>query len=160
MNTWLVSDTHFGHKKLTYRPSNSDELILQSWRDNVTDEDIIYHLGDLAIGISSEELIDLITKLPGIKVLVKGNHDHGSDNFYRRCGFSLACTYVRLFKYNRNIGFVHNPKHATDDLIVHGHYHLETDPMYISGKNIHYSICPETIGYRVISLKEVIWKIV
>jgi calcineurin-like phosphoesterase family protein len=78
---FFTSDTHFGHKniiKYCERPfadfEEMDEAIVENWNNVVGDTDVIYHLGDLALG-PSERWNDILTSLNGYKIFVVGNHD-------------------------------------------------------------------------------------
>lgn len=79
--TFVTSDHHFGHARiieLAERPFTSlgamhGELIA-AWNRLVRPEDVVLHLGDLALG-NREESIALTSALNGRKLLVPGNHD-------------------------------------------------------------------------------------
>lgn len=89
---WFVSDTHFGHRRLvTGSPDHFEscrtyatvdemgEDIGRKWRSSVGDGDTVVFLGDLMFGDfgghGEEAARDLLDSLPGVKVLVRGNHD-------------------------------------------------------------------------------------
>lgn len=81
INTWFISDTHFGHQNiLEYekeaRPFSSleemNEVMIDRWNKVVKDKDIVFHLGDFAFGRSN---ISIASRLKGKKRLVMGNHD-------------------------------------------------------------------------------------
>ncbi len=81
MTTWFTSDTHFGHEniiKYCDRPFGSvDEMnktIIRNWNSYVAPEDIVYHLGDVALGQITDSL-NCVSALNGHKILVLGNHD-------------------------------------------------------------------------------------
>lgn len=78
---FFTSDTHFGHKniiKYSHRPyrdySHMDEMLINNWNERVGDTDVVYHLGDVAMG-DSERWDGILKRLNGYKVLVVGNHD-------------------------------------------------------------------------------------
>ncbi|MBP3886841.1 MAG: metallophosphoesterase, partial [Cellulosilyticum sp.] len=85
MNIWVTSDTHFDHKniiKYCNRPFRTvDEMnnaIWQNWNSVVDVDDIVYHLGDFALGPSDgyiRRVNNLLGVLNGKIYLVKGNHD-------------------------------------------------------------------------------------
>lgn len=80
--TYLISDTHFGHAKiLEYEPSRRclgrtveehDEALVQRWNAVVRKRDTVWHLGDVLFGAHSFQVLG---RLNGIKKLVMGNHD-------------------------------------------------------------------------------------
>ena len=56
MNTFFTSDTHFGHNNIIEyckRPYTSveemDAALEKNWNEVVKPDDLVYHLGDLAI---------------------------------------------------------------------------------------------------------------
>ena len=71
MKTFVISDLHLGHKniiKLCDRPFKSleemDNVIINNWNKVVTDEDIVYVLGDFAYkGLNAEKYLDKQFKL-------------------------------------------------------------------------------------------------
>lgn len=78
---FFTSDTHFGHKniiKYSNRPfadyEEMDRAIVDNWNHIVGDTDVVYHLGDLALG-PSERWDSIMKSLNGYKILVVGNHD-------------------------------------------------------------------------------------
>lgn len=78
---WFTSDTHFGHARileLSNRPFDSiehmNDEIVKRWNEVVSPTDIVYHLGDVALGPIHESL-ENVKRLNGIKVLISGNHD-------------------------------------------------------------------------------------
>lgn len=84
-NTFLVSDTHFGHANICrftradgtpLRPWNDvaemDEYMVDAWNNLVKPNDKVYHLGDVVIG---RRHLQTMSRLNGDKVLIKGNHD-------------------------------------------------------------------------------------
>lgn len=85
MAVFFTADTHFGHGRiieLCDRPFGSlremDEALVARWREVVTEDDTVYHLGDLALGNLTDSLAIAAT-LPGRKLLVPGNHDRVSS---------------------------------------------------------------------------------
>lgn len=51
-----------------------DEAIVRNWNRVVGDTDVVYHLGDVAMGDSSR-WDEILKSLNGYKILVVGNHD-------------------------------------------------------------------------------------
>lgn len=81
MTTWFTSDTHFGHAniiKYCNRPFGGiyhmDETLVNNWNAVVGDTDVVYHLGDVALG-AFDRWDEILTSLNGYKVLLVGNHD-------------------------------------------------------------------------------------
>jgi calcineurin-like phosphoesterase family protein len=89
---FVVSDTHFDHTniiKYCNRPyANTEEMnkdLVKRWNSVVSNNDVVWVLGDFAFGKDSAR--EFCKKLNGTKYLVRGNHDHGTNSFYRECGF-------------------------------------------------------------------------
>lgn len=81
MNVFFTSDTHFGHARileLSNRPFDSiehmNDEIVKRWNEVVKPEDMVYHLGDVALGPIHDSLAN-VKRLNGRKILVLGNHD-------------------------------------------------------------------------------------
>lgn len=85
MNTFLISDTHFGHVGVTkflnddgskLRPwttiEEMDEALVENWNKVVRPQDKVLHLGDVVI---NRRALPICGRLNGTKILVKGNHD-------------------------------------------------------------------------------------
>ncbi len=58
---------------------NYQERIEKSWRNTVSDEDIVVIAGDVSWGMSLQQAaadFRFINELPGKKIIIKGNHDY------------------------------------------------------------------------------------
>ena len=78
---YFTADTHFfSETVLRYRPQFVDvesmnETLIGNWNDTVPQDGVVFHLGDLAPGLPKETVIELLNRLNGTILLVKGNHD-------------------------------------------------------------------------------------
>lgn len=83
---WFTSDLHFEHKNIcayTDRPmtltvNGHTEWLIELWNSQVKKGDMVYHLGDFFFSSGSnspEKLKNLIKRLNGHIVFIKGNHD-------------------------------------------------------------------------------------
>lgn len=135
-NTFLISDTHFGHAnawktfKLAdgvtpLRPFTSteemDETMIANWNSVVRSQDKVYHLGDVAM-CNPTKLRVIFSRLNGEKVLIKGNHDEDKLSLY-----SELFKDVRGSHSLDNLVMTHIPVH-TGSLSrwrgnIHGHLH-------------------------------------
>ena len=129
-NTWIISDTHFGHKNIIRfcnRPFNHEDVILRNWRESVQGGDLILHLGDVAFGNKREiySWAEEIKYLPGRKLLIKGNHDHSSSMKVYKGIFEIIDPFIQEFS-GVKFYFSHYPDHPTTeywDINIHGHIH-------------------------------------
>jgi calcineurin-like phosphoesterase family protein len=60
-----------------------NETIIKNWNAAINKNDIVYHLGDIGFptpqhNVKGQKLIEIINKLNGEIILIKGNHDHTS----------------------------------------------------------------------------------
>lgn len=147
-NTFLISDTHFGHIGVTkflrndgskLRPWDSieemDEALVANWNRVVGPKDKVYHLGDVVI---NRKHLKTLARLNGDKVLIRGNHDI----------FKLE-DYAPYFRDVRGVGVFdkyimsHIPLHPASVeerwiANIHGHLHSnrvsrvdsDIDPLY------------------------------
>jgi calcineurin-like phosphoesterase family protein len=142
MSTFVVSDTHFGHRDiLTWLGADGqlirgqhwqtveqmNEAIVANWNSVVKLNDTVYHLGDVFFG-SKSSFLELWRQLNGRKHLVLGNHD--CAKFFIKHDLVKS---VQLFHRDRKRGVIlsHMPLHSgfTYSLHnVHGHLHHLPSP--------------------------------
>ena len=79
---YFIADMHLGHDniiRLCGRPfkyvEDMDATIINNWNSRVKDEDTVYILGDIAFKSVSDP-VQIIKKLKGHKILIKGNHQY------------------------------------------------------------------------------------
>lgn len=88
---FFTSDTHFGHEniiKFCNRPFSSVEemnkALIENWNSVVSDDDIVFHLGDFAFG-GSNVWNNAMNALKGKIYLIKGNHEfHNYREWYSK----------------------------------------------------------------------------
>lgn len=77
---FFTADTHFYDQRvLRFRPRYKDidemnEELIRRWNETVPPDGVVFHLGDFMVG-SSELVTDLVNRLNGTILLIKGNHD-------------------------------------------------------------------------------------
>ena len=81
MTTFLIADTHFGHKNVIefesrpyYDIQDMNAELISAWNATVAVDDEVIIVGDFSL-MSPARTLDLITQLNGHKILVRGNHD-------------------------------------------------------------------------------------
>lgn len=93
-NTWIVSDTHFGHDNIVgfcHRPLDHDQLMIAEWRKEVPEDATLIHLGDLCYRGNAYFRHIVAPELTGKnKKIVMGNHDKQRPSFYKQCGFQVC----------------------------------------------------------------------
>lgn len=158
MKYWIVSDTHFSHEMLVkagLRPENADELMKKHWHNQVQPDDIVIHLGDVAWPRAWEE--DVINSLPGKKVLVMGNHDKKSAQWYLEHGFTFVCNHFVLKYGGFDLVFTHKPwiNHPFD-VNVHGHYHNNFNREIYKEHPELYCVSMEVLNYQPLSMSRLL----
>ena len=83
-NKWIISDTHFNHEFMIsswIRPADYQQQIINNWKKVVEPEDTVYHLWDVIFSRVAE-LTEILNNLPWYKILIRGNHDKNTDEWY------------------------------------------------------------------------------
>ena len=128
-NIWFCSDLHFGHKKIgTFRSfmglhseEENREKICSDWKKVVTKEDIVYVLGDAAFTMES---VETFSNLPGLKYLIRGNHDGLNTSVYLK-HFKEVYGIVKYKDYWLSHAPLH-PDELRGRVNLHGHVHNST----------------------------------
>ena len=165
---YLISDTHFNHKNIMAyenRPFPSveamNDAMIKNWNSIVTPNDVVIHLGDVGLGNVSD-LKWIVPSLNGHKILIKGNHDDKSDQFYKDCGFEDVC-HSRMLEIDNKIIFLsHQPEKRPDngahyDLHFYGHVHTKGyHGNYPTIARNGACLCVERWDYMPVSIRKVI----
>lgn len=162
MKTFIISDTHFGHENIiSYcnRPFETveqmDDEMIKRWNSVVGKEDIVYHLGDFALG-NKESIKNYKNKLNGRIRLVLGNHDHLRFNTYYELEFDRV--YDRPIVLEDSYILSHSPKINTDiqtSLFVNIYGHIHTDVNYPNVTNCSFCACCERMNYTPIEFDKI-----
>lgn len=167
--TWLISDTHFGHRNIVgfcHRPDDFEQIITENLARDVPDtpETTLLHLGDLSYR-NNAQFKAIISKhlVPkeGRKLLIQGNHDRQRYNFYRQSGFSIVRPFAIRYR-TWTVSFSHYPWNDSEDggpipakhLRVHGHIHNNgyVRSEYVPFLKNHINVSIEQTKYRPVHL--------
>lgn len=166
MSIWIISDTHFGHRKLEElagRPANFEEKIFQKLK-KIKKGDTVIHLGDFCIGSDVEWHEKWNTALKDVKrILVKGNHDRKSNHWYYDHGWDFVCDQMSDHFFKRYVTLSHKPILGIQNINIHGHLHTndhrvdeETKKHY--NPNLHKLIALESNGYTPVLIEHILLK--
>lgn len=126
MNYWIITDTHFNHKQLIEygRPENFEEKIKKNLKV-VNKGDYLIHLGDVCIGNEIENNNWFKKELGCKTILVRGNHDSKSIEWYLRNGWDIVVDRFTLEIFGKIICFSHEPLgwDGYFNVNIHGHLH-------------------------------------
>lgn len=158
---WLTSDLHFfkemvnGENRSEEKAINKVKLIINNQNALVKDNDIYIVLGDLGHRdfTDKQRLVDEVSKLKGIKILVKGNHDFWEDGYYRDMGFAIVCDSFRWREYL----FTHFPMpeklFSGAKMNIHGHIHGCAYENMEAENHIDVCVSSKVHNYRPVDLK-------
>ena len=177
-NTFIVSDTHFGHEKTCTVFKREDGSPLRSFRDAdemnaemikrwnavVRPHDKVYHLGDVVI---NKKFLYILPLLNGKKRLIRGNHDIFRDDEYRQYFREL-----RAYHVMNGMILSHIPLHPESlgrfGTNIHGHTHgyrvkkmrgidVKTGTILYSDENDvrYHCVCVEQTDFAPILLEDV-----
>lgn len=128
-----ISDLHFSHEnclRFDNRPWTDvnvmNEDIIAKWNNKVDDTDTVYILGDLAMK-GGEPLLNIVKRLNGTKILIKGNHDRISPQLAKEFNNKIY-DYLEIKDGGRNVVLSHYPipcfnKHFYGEFHLYGHVH-------------------------------------
>jgi len=162
MSIYFIADTHFGEdniRRYENRPYTSvaemDIALIENWNSVVSEFDEVFVLGDF--GSDGYEK-DVLSKLNGIKYLIKGNHDVYSNDYYREKGFKEVYDFPILFKnfwiLSHDVIYVNtNMPYAN----LFGHVH--NNPIIKDYSSQHFCVSAERINYTPISFEDIAQKI-
>jgi len=172
-SVFLVSDTHFGHAGVCRflredgtklrpwdNPDEMDEYMVKVWNETVKPTDKVYHLGDVVI---NRKALNILHRLNGDKVLIRGNHDIFRDDEYRKFFREL-----RAYHVMNGMILSHIPLHPESlgrfGVNIHGHLHAQrvmVDNGY-GGRVIdprYHCVCVEQTDFRPILFEDVLKRI-
>ncbi|MEH3036181.1 MAG: metallophosphoesterase family protein [Sphingomonas adhaesiva] len=137
MTVFFTADTHFGdHRTINIwrRPfpdtATMDALLIERWNAVVTDDDEVWHLGDVARRPS--DVPSLLERLRGTKHLIRGNND--PDGTLAAAGWASVGDYAELDLEGRRLILCHYAFRAWNGqhrgaINLHGHSHGRLKPM-------------------------------
>ena len=168
-SVFLVSDTHFGHAGVCRflrddgvtklrpweDPAEMDEAMVELWNQTVKPNDKVYHLGDVVI---NRKALQLLHRLNGDKVLIKGNHD-----IFKLHDYTEHFRDIRGYHVMNNMILSHIPVHSESkgrfSANIHGHTHANRVKVQGTIDPWYHCVCVEQTSYRPILFEEVLARI-
>ena len=171
---WFTSDLHLNHMNiLKYEPisrpfdtvEEMNETLIGNWNACVKDDDTVFILGDLCMGIN-DDAAALVNRLKGKKILIRGNHDTTPRRkiFEEECGIEIHDIYYLPYK-GRYFVLCHFPianeefmemmrRDNSEVIMLYGHVHSNAPCGYVDG-TFHVGV--DSNGLAPVSIEE-IWK--
>jgi len=175
-SVFLVSDTHFGHMGVCKflradgvtklrpwdNPDEMDEELVKRWNEKVKPNDKVYHLGDVVINRKS---LNILYRLNGDKVLIKGNHD-----IFKMEDYTNHFRDIRAYHVMNGMILSHIPVHesALHRFGTNIHGHLHSNRVMIPSKGSHgkevidtryHCVCVEQTDFAPILFEDVMRRI-
>lgn len=167
---WVTSDTHFNHAniiKYCNRPFSSieemNETIISNWNNVVSKDDIVYHLGDFALGDKSL-IPNILKRLNGYINFIMGNHDNLNIMLEtRKQSLIKNISWEDVFKVGKKIiilnhypfGSLPDPNYNDDIIQLHGHVHSTPDKPWNYFDN-QYDVGVDNNNFTPVNLAELL----
>lgn len=128
-----------------------DKAIIKNWNEAVSNKDLVIHLGDVAL-CGKERFKQIMSQLNGRKMLIRGNHDNWTDEFYREAGFEYVSRYPIV--WNEFYILSHAPLQLSETTPYFNYYgHVHNDEKYVDTATSK-CVSIERLGYRPLFLFE------
>lgn len=172
-NIFVISDTHFSHKRvLEFRDAKGnliregfqdvqhmDEMIIEKWNNTIKPNDIVYHLGDVAFALNTNPLGRILPRLMGRKRLIMGNHDYEASDYVPYFEKVMSWRQFGTDMFKRPIVLTHFPLHESafryraggDGINIHGHIHEKDAPT-----EAHRNVSVEKINYTPVAIEDLL----
>jgi calcineurin-like phosphoesterase family protein len=110
-----------------------DEAIIKNWNSVVSEDDTVFHLGDVTFSNDEKTILNILNRLNGNIILINGNHEqsvHKNPNVKKR--FTLIRDYMEILVDKQRIMMFHYPIHEWNQAhrgswMLHGHTHINDD---------------------------------
>lgn len=136
MTDWHLFKINKETKEFFKRPGADN--IIRNIKNTIKDGDLLIFLGDICDGEYEDKatLSMILNALPGTKIMIRGNNDLFSDQWYVDNGFKYI---VPKFVYE-DILFSHRPQDNNYKINIHGHMHNEAgNKTYLASEISHYN---------------------
>ena len=158
MAVYFTSDLHFGHKAIInydsrpfFSVSEMNAELIKRWNNKVNKNDLTYVLGDLFWNGDFDFVQDVLKRLSGQIILIKGNHDHWLHNAGNKKLLSGIKDYDDI-KVTLKDGTVKRcilshyfmpfyNGHFNNAIHLHGHTHVYKQVHLFCGTGIYVCLC-------------------
>lgn len=113
--TWFTADLHFGHKNIIdfcNRPFHDEfymnEEIIENFNKLIKPNDRLIIIGDGFFNLSTQEMTEILNRLNGHKILIRGNHDQKPHKMMDM-GFDICVEEAVMIIHNERIQLSHYP---------------------------------------------------
>jgi calcineurin-like phosphoesterase family protein len=152
---FYTSDLHLCDEKIRKvcnRPFDSiqsmNRVLTRNWNERISDADTVYILGDIfpCDGYNVKDILDLVKKLNGEKILVAGNHDDDYRQPLNDSGLFKDIKHMAFVRdLNKEVVLCHYPlmtwrNDEKGSVHLYGHIHNKNLPeirRYYKGKSAY-----------------------
>ena len=139
---YFTSDLHFGHDnviKFDNRPFKTvdemNETLINNWNNKVSKGDLVYVLGDM-IWKNQSFATDILKRLNGQIILIKGNHDRFLHNSVNKKLLAAIKDYDEITIEGKKVMLSHYPIHFYNGhyrgaIMLYGHVHNSHEEDYV-----------------------------
>ena len=163
---YFTADLHLGHNAIIHmqdRPFDSveqmNDTLIKNINSFVSDNDTLYILGDIAHRLTVEKANELIKKINGKKILIRGNHDKEYDETL----FEAIYDYLEINIDGIPFVLMHYPirswnKMKRGSIHLHGHIHSNEAYNYLNREEglFQYDVGVDANDYYPVSEKQLI----
>jgi calcineurin-like phosphoesterase family protein len=141
MKQFITSDQHYGHKSiLIFNPKRlkddgsefktiqeHDNYLIEKYNSIVSNNDLVYHLGDFAYKCNKNYAESIFWRLNGRKILIIGNHDSRIAKKFINCWEEvhelLRIEIVKSNGFKQKVLLSHRPFLSWERSCIHLHGH-------------------------------------
>lgn len=163
---YFTSDLHLGHNaaiRMCGRPFDSIEQMNNTLISNINAcvhrDDTLYILGDISHRCSIENANEMIARIKGKKILIRGNHDKKYDENL----FEGIYDFLEVNLYGHAISLMHYPmvewpKSFHGSLHLHGHQHNKPEYNALQREQgiLRYDVGVDANYYCPVSINEIL----
>jgi calcineurin-like phosphoesterase family protein len=158
---FFTSDTHFGDPRvlrIDKRPfatiPEHDAALVERWNAEVRSDDEVWHLGDFALHVRPERVLELLAALHGRKHLITGNND-GPDTLSAP-GWASVQSYAELTVDGASLVLCHYAFRTWKNIgrgwiDLHGHSHGK-----LKRQTRQYDVGVDVWDYRPVTLATIL----
>lgn len=133
-----------------------NELLISLWNNTVTNNDVVWFLGDFCFG-NQDKVKYFMSRLNGNIKMIKGNHDIFSDKVYYEAGVKYVTSFPIILK-NKFI-LSHAPVYSADEMDHEQHFinyygHVHSSQAFKSETISSKCVCIERINFKPTLIKE------
>lgn len=162
---YYISDLHLNHANIIEycnRPfkdiKEMNDTIINNINMRVKERDSLYILGDVGFG-TVEEMVNLLNRINGKKILVAGNHDktYLSHKKFQDC-FESVHEILEISDFGKKVVLFHYPMTSWNRSFhgsIHLYGHVHNNETRCKVRNA-YNVSVEVTDYRPLKLKEIL----